>query len=160
MSKMFTIFLVIGLALLAACTPAVSQSGEKPQDLPLLDSWTGDYPVAALDQLPAGQQQNHLGYIGDEATFAAVWKAYMPAEPVPTVDFALNLVVFSRNVEYYNRTNILKVALGPDGVVEVLAIETMSAMPVKEKAAMAMAVIPRAGVVRIRTGEKTSIAVD
>ncbi len=160
MSKMITIFLVIGLSLLAACTPAVSQSSEKPQDLPLIDSWTGDYPVAALDRLPGGQQQNRLGYIGDEATFAAVWKVYMPAEPVPTVDFVQNLVVFSRNVQYYNRTNILKVVLNADGVVEVLAMETMSAMPVKEKAAMAMAVIPRDGIINIRTGENTSVKVD
>jgi hypothetical protein len=160
MSKMITILFVIGLALLAACTPAVSQTNGEPQNLPLIDVWTGDYPVAALAQLPAGQEQNRIGYIGDEATFAAVWKAYMPAEPVPTVDFVQNLVVFSRNVEYYNRTNILKVVLDADGVVEVLAMETMSAMPVKEKAAMAMAVIPRAGIVRIRTGETTSVKVD
>jgi hypothetical protein len=160
MSKLTMLPIVISLTLMVACTPASSPSSEKPQDLPLIDSWTGDFPVVALDQLPSGQQQSRVGYIGDAATFTAVWKFYMPAEPVPTVNFAQNLIVFSRNVDYYNRTNILKAVLYDDGAVEVLAMETMSAIPVRDKAAMAMAVIPRAGVIRIKTGESTSVRVE
>jgi hypothetical protein len=38
--------------------------------------------------------------------------------------------------------------------LEILAMETMSAMPIEDKAAMAMAVIPRAGVRFIRAGEE------
>ena len=72
--------------------------------------------------------------------------------PVPVVDFKQNLVVFSRNVRFYNRTRILKVVL-EGGEAEVIAVETMSALPVRTKVAMALAVIPRQGFKSIRTGE-------
>jgi hypothetical protein len=161
MSKRITLLLVAGMTLLVACTaPVVSQDSEQPQNLPLIDVWTGDYPLAALDLLPDGQQQSRIGYIGNETTFKNTWKAFMPAEPVPTVDFAENLVVFIRNVDYYNRTNIIKVVLDADGVIEILAMQTLSAIPIKDKAAMAMAVIPREGIIRLKTGENTSIPVE
>ncbi len=70
---------------------------------------------------------------------------------MPEVDFSKNLVVFSRNVDFYNRTRILKVML-KDGAAEVVAMETMSAIPVEDRVAIAMAVIPRAHVKSIQTG--------
>ncbi len=143
---------------LAACTPAAVESNE-PLDLPIAASWSGDYPVAALDQLPVGQQQNRAGSIGDAATFARVWQNFKPAEAPPAVDFAQNLVVYSRNIDFYNRTNILKVTLTA-GVIEVLAMETMSARPIEQLAAMAMAVVPRAGVKALRLDQTTTVPVD
>jgi hypothetical protein len=74
-----------------------------------------------------------------------VWQAFKPGEEVPEVDFSKHLVVFSRNVSFYNRTSIAKVTL-KDGVADFLAIETLSSMPIEDKAGMAMAVIPRDGV--------------
>jgi hypothetical protein len=158
MIRLTTLFLVVGLICLVACTPAAVQSSE-PRDLLPSATWSGDYPIAALDQLPLGQQQNLAGYIGDVDTFAKIWQNFMPEVALPAVDFANNLVVFHRNVVYYNRTNIFKVTL-TEGVAEVLAMETMSAMPVEDRAAMAMAVIPRAGVKAIRLDETTTVEVD
>ena len=158
MTRVTTLSLVIGLICLVACTPVAVQSNE-PRDLTPSATWSGDYPIAALDQLPPGQQQSRAGYIGDVDTFAKVWQNFMPEAALPAVDFANNLVVFHRNVVYYNRTNIFKVTL-TEGVAEVLAMETMSAMPVEDRAAMAMAVIPRAGVKAIRLDETTSVEVD
>ena len=158
MTRATTLSLVIGLICLVACTPVAVQSNE-PRDLTPSATWSGDYPIAALDQLPPGQQQNRAGYIGDVDTFAKVWQNFMPEAALPAVDFANNLVVFHRNVVYYNRTNIFKVTL-TEGVAEVLAMETMSAMPVEDRAAMAMAVIPRAGVKAIRLDETTTVEVD
>jgi hypothetical protein len=158
MTRVTTLSLVIGLICLVGCTPVAVQSSE-PRDLTPSATWSGEYPIAALDQLPPGQQQNRAGYIGDVDTFAKVWQNFMPEAALPAVDFANNLVVFHRNVVYYNRTNIFKVTL-TEGVAEVLAMETMSAMPVEDRAAMAMAVIPRAGVKAIRLDETTSVEVD
>jgi len=158
MTRLPTFLLVVGLFCLGACSPAAVQNGE-PRDLTPSATWSGDYPVAAIDLLPAGQQQTRVGYIGDAATFTRVWQSFMPEEALPEVDFAINLVVFWRNVVYYNRTNIFKVTL-TTGVAEVLAMETMSAMPVEDKVAMAMAVIPRAGVKAIRLDESTAVPVD
>ena len=158
MTRVTTLSLVIGLICLVACTPVAVQSNE-PRDLTPSATWSGDYPIAALDQLPPGQQQNRAGYIGDVDTFAKVWQNFMPEAALPAVDFVNNLVVFHRNVVYYNRTNIFKVTL-TEGVAEVLAMETMSAMPVEDRAAMAMAVIPRAGVKAIRLDETTTVEVD
>jgi len=158
MTRVTTLFLLIGLICLVACTPVAVQSSE-PRNLTPSATWSGDYPIAALDQLPSGQQQNRAGYIGDVDTFARIWQNFMPEAALPAVDFENNLVVFHRNIFYYNRTNILKVTL-TEGVAEVLATETMSAMPVEDRAAMAMAVIPRAGVKAIRLDESTTVEID
>ena len=48
-----------------------------------------------------------------------------------------------------NLISIFKITL-KDGVIEVLSIETRSALPIEEKSAMAMAVIPRSGVMFIQ----------
>jgi hypothetical protein len=138
--------------LLAGCTTATTYTS-KPTDLPILQQWSGDYPMAHLNRLPEGQQQSHVGFIGDEATFGAVWQAFKPGEKVPEVDFGKELVVFSRNVVFYNRTSIAKITL-QDGVAEAIAIETMSSLPIEDKVAMALAVIPRAGVKFIQTGDE------
>jgi hypothetical protein len=69
------------------------------------------------------------------------------------VDFEKNIIVFTRNVEFFNRTSIMKITL-EKGMAEVVAMETMSAMPVKDKVAMALPVIPRRGVKHIRSGDR------
>ncbi len=154
-------FATRGPALLAALAMflAVPSTGfslaadDLPVDLPVSRKWSGDYPVAQLDRLPESQRRSGAGYLGDEKAFAAVWKVFKPGEPVPDVDFGRNLVVFSRNVVFYNRTSILKVTL-KEGVAEILAMETMSALPIEEKVAMALAEIPRAGVRFLQAGEE------
>ena len=123
-----------------------------PQDLAIIDRWSGDFPVAELDLLPEGQRQSRAGFIGNQEVFAALWQAFKPGEKVPAVDFTRNLVVFSRNVDFYNRTQIMKVVLDGGGL-EILAMETMSAMPIEDNAAMALAVVPRSGIKYIRAGE-------
>ncbi len=131
----------------------------KPEDLTILESWSGDYPVAALDELPAGQRQNRVGYVGDAAAFARVWQAWMPGEVMPAIDFNSNLVVFSRNVAFYNHTRIFKVTVTA-GVVDTLAMETMSALPVEDRVSMAIAVVSRAGIKAIRLDETSTLPVD
>ena len=123
----------------------------EPRDIPLLEKWSGDYPVSELGRLPERQQDMVAGYISDTETFIQVWRAFMPKEILPVVDFSKNIVVFTRNIQFYNRTSILKVTL-QNGTAEIIAMETMSAMPIEEKVAMAMAVIPRDGVMSIKTG--------
>ena len=131
----------------------------QPQELTLLQSWSGDYPVAALDALPTGQQHNRVGYVGDDAAFVRIWQVWMPGQNVPEIDFTRNLVVFSRNAAFYNRTRIFKVT-ETAGVVDILAMETMSAMPVEDRVVMAMAVVPRAGIKSIRLDEAKLLPVD
>ncbi len=140
------------LLYLTGCATLAAEDNQ-PHDLAIIDRWSGDFPVAKLDLLPEGQRQSRAGYMGERKVFAAVWQAFMPGEKIPAVDFNHNLVVFSRNVDVYNRTTIMKVVLA-DGGLEVLAVETMSAMPIEDKAAMALAVVPRAGVKFIREGDQ------
>jgi len=119
--------------------------------IPILEKWSGDYPVQELGRLPAGQQDTAAGFIDDPETFIQVWRVFMPQGILPPVDFSKNIVVFTRNIQFYNRTSILKITL-QGGTADIIAMETMSSMPIEEKAAMAMAVIPRAGVKAIRAG--------
>ncbi len=138
------------LAVMAGCSNA-PVADAPPAEVAIAQSWSGDYPVAELKLLPQGQQQSAAGYLGSAAAFASVWAAFRPGETAPAVNFRKQLVVFHRNVDFYNRTRIVRVTL-KDGVAEVLAAETMSALPVTDKVAMALAVIPRAGVKAIQAG--------
>ena len=130
---------------------AVFANGDTPVNLPILHRWSGNFPVNHLYRLPDGQRKARAGFIREQKTFVLVWQAFKPGEKAPEIDFRKYLVLFSRNVKFYNRTNIFKVTLN-DGVAEIFAMETMSAMPIEEKVAMAMAVIPVNGVKYIRTG--------
>jgi hypothetical protein len=136
--------------LMAGCSnPPTANS--TAAELPILQSWAGDYPLAELNRLPEGQQQSATGYLGSATAFASVWGAFKPGEATPAVDFGKQVVVFQRNMNFYNRTRILKVTL-KDGTAEVLAAETMSAIPISDKVAMALAVVPRAGLKAIQAG--------
>jgi len=135
---------------LPGCVTTAARDSE-PKDLAILQKRSGDYPVADLSRLPEAQEKAHVGFINNAATFAAVWDAFKPEEKVPEVDFKESIIVYARNVEYYNRISISKVII-KDGVVEILAMETRLALPIEDKAAMAMAVIPRAGVKFLKTG--------
>jgi len=138
--------IMISFAATAAC------AGDA-EEITILQNWRGDYPIVHLDRLPEGLQNSRIGYIGDAGIFVAVWQAFKPGEKAPEVDFSRNFIVFSRNVDFYNRTSIFKVTL-KDGVIAVLSMETRSALPIEDKAAMAMAVIPRDGVRSIQTGSQ------
>jgi hypothetical protein len=102
--------------------------------------------------LPENQRQHSVGFIGDAKTFKALWKAFKPGETVPEIDFKANIVFFARNTKFYNRISIGKVNV-KNGVAEVLAAETMSAIPIQNKVAMSMVVVPRKGIKSIRTAD-------
>ena len=138
---------------LLLCGAALARGDGEPKNLPILQAWSGDYPLSQLNRLPESQRTTPVGYLGTSAVFADVWQAFKPGEKVPEVDFSKYLLVFSRNVSFYNRTSIAKIVL-KDGVAEIIAIETLSAMPIEDKAAMAMAVIPREGVKFIQAGNE------
>ena len=147
----FTFVLWAAFAGLVNSGAAFAAQEEKPKNLPILQQWSGDYPVSELHRLPENLRTSPVGYLADAETFADVWQAFKPNEKMPEVDFKSNLVVFTRNVDFYNRTSIGMVKLA-DGVLEIVAMETMSALPIEDKAAMAMAVIHRAGVKFIQAG--------
>ena len=128
-------------------TPAAS--GE----VNIQQSWRGDYPVDQLSLLPEGQREQAVGFIGDAETFAGVWKAFKPGEAVPEVDFNANLVLFVRNTEFYNRISIGKVNV-INGVADLLAMETMSAMPIEDKVAMSLVLVARQGITAIQSGNE------
>ena len=75
-----------------------------------------------------------------------------PDQAVPEVDFTVNIVLFARNTQFYNRLSIGKVEVS-GGVAELLAMETMSALPIEEKAAISLVVVPRQGIEGLKAGE-------
>ena len=119
----------------------------------ILQSWQGDYPLDQLDILPENQRQQSVGFIGDAKTFKGLWKTFKPGETLPEIDFKANLVLFARNTQFFNRIRIGKVNV-TNGVAELLAMETMSAMPIEDKVAMSLVVIARQGITGIQSGDK------
>ncbi len=145
-------FLLV-LSLGACCGLPMEPQEFVTGDLEVIQSWAGDYPTAELHRLPEGQKQGPTGFFDTPAAFSSVWHAFKPGDLVPEVDFKKHLVVFSRNTSFYNHTSIMKVT-ADHGVVEVMTMSTMSAMPITDKVAMAMAVVPRAGVEVVRSGDQ------
>lgn len=139
-------------------TPAknISSVGEKQNYLPILNRWSGDYPTAQLDRLK--ELHAHGGYIGDEAAFASFWEAFKKGTAIPRVDFSKNLVVFIVGDGSYKQMFIAKVTL-KDNVAELVADGNTSGPPRENSSAMALALIPRAGVKFVRVG-KEQIAVE
>jgi len=131
---------------------AGKQTSEAGGKVEILQSWQGDYPVARLVALPEGQREHGIGYIADAKIFENVWEACKPGEPVPAIDFKANLVLFARNTQFYNRISIGKVKV-TNGVAEVLAMETMSAIPIEDKVAMSLAVVSRNGLQALKTSD-------
>jgi len=123
-------------------------------EIEILQSWQGDYPVAQLSELPEAQRDRRIGHIADAETFENVWKALKPDESVPEIDFKDHLILFARNTQFFNRIRIGKVK-ATDGVAEVMAMETLSAMPIEDNVAMALAVVPRKGIESIQSGDES-----
>ena len=103
--------------------------------------------------MPEKQRQQAVGFIDATEIFENVWKAFKPGEDVPEIDFTANLVFFARNTQFYNRISIGKVNV-KNGVAEVLAMETMSAMPIEDKVAISLVVVARQGIKAIQAGDR------
>jgi len=129
-----------------------ASSAPMNENLLILFQWNGDYPVEQLVSLPEGQRTAPVGYIGESETFSSVWQGFKPGEQLPEVDFGANLIVFVRNVDFYNRISISKCTV-KEGVAEILAIQTKSTIPIEDKVGMSLAVIPRAGLRFINVSE-------
>ncbi len=152
--------MILAVMLQFGCGPSDSISTEQQGNLPSLDgetdilqSWQGDIPIAQLGLLPEDQHNTPIGFIDDSGTFRKVWKAFSPKEAVPSIDFKVHLVLFARNTQFYNRLSISKVKVH-NGVAEVLAMETRSAIPIEGKVGMSLVVIAREGITSIQTGDK------
>ncbi len=131
-----------------------SNSSAQNQDaLPIFNRWNGDYPRAQLDHFKEGHTQLHGGYLGDEVAFSSFWKNFKPGTAVPQVNFNENLVVFVRGDESYRQMFIAKVAL-KQNIAEVVAAGNRSGPAPEDSFAMALAVIPRAGVKFVRVGNE------
>lgn len=143
-----TLFSVLFFLWSCAAKPSPTQS--RPNIL-LLNKWSSDYPVSQLARLPAGQRESQVGYIDDMETFIFIWRAFMPNQILPAIDFSKDLIVFTRNVKFYNQQSILTVRL-EDNTAVIIVMETMSARPIEDLVSMSMAVIPRTGIESIRSG--------
>ena len=157
MKKINFFLTVLTLVILFGCSHSDTEVVKQPNrshplngEAKILESWQGDYPVDQLQLLPEKQRQQTVGVIENAETFAGVWKAFKPGEAIPEIDFNANLVLFVRNTQFFNRTRIGKVNV-KSGVAEVLAMETMSAMPIEDKVAMSMVMVPRRGIKSIGT---------
>ena len=160
MKRISLLLTVFTLVMLFGCSHSDTRNVERTDyaqaagsEAEILQSWQGDYPVAKLKLLPEKQREQGVGFIADDNIFEDVWKAFKPVEAVPEIDFKANLVLFARNTQFYNRISIGKVNV-KNGVAEVLAMGTMSAMPIEEKVAISLVVVAREGIIAIQAGDK------
>lgn len=138
------------LAALQNPSPVDNAAEPTTSDAAIRRTWQGDYPVSRLNLLPDGQRDQGVGWFADKATFEIVWKTFKPDADLPEIDFETELVLFARNTQFYNHISIGRVPL-KDGVAEIVAMETMSARPIEDAVAMAMAVVARKGITGLKT---------
>ncbi len=159
-----TFLVLICIAIIAGCAGFESQGKAEADALAqhlqplngeakILQSWQGDYPTAQINLLPDSQRKNAVGFIGNTEIFKAVWNAFKPEEPIPVIDFNTNFVIFAKNTQFFNRIRIGKVNV-TNGVAEVLAMETMSAMPIEDKVAMSLVKVDRQGILGLQSGDE------
>lgn len=158
-SLVLCISVTLVLIFLSSCSRSIDNKADPSQPVPpitgeakIQQSWQGDYPVDRLMALPENIDQPGIGYIADPKIFGKVWAAFNPKESEPRIDFKENLVIFVRNIHYYNRIQIGKIKL-EKGVAEVLAMETLSARPIEDVVAIFMALISRKGITGIQGRE-------
>ena len=148
-----TLAMFIALICIISLNVNVYSSKSAHQDIEIIHTWSGDYPTDQLELLPAVQNGRAVDFIDDAQTFAAVWKIFKPDTELPDIDFEHHLVLFTRNTQFYNSIRIGRVVIY-DGVAEIIAMETMSAMPIEDKVGMSIAVVPRNGIIGIKDGDK------
>ncbi|MGB7344460.1 MAG: hypothetical protein WBD20_09625 [Pirellulaceae bacterium] len=102
-------------------------------------------PTSTLKYLPEAQRSNRIGYIHQQATWAAAWKSWHPEHPVPAVDFETEIVVWVRNTRYLNRIQLGGVRV-EDATAIIAAQETRSAKPIVSELHCVMFVLPRKGI--------------
>jgi len=117
----------------------------------IINQWSGDYLVARLDRLPEGHRDTPIGFIDKPEIFRGVWQAFKPNNVPLEIDFDQNMVIFVRNVTFFNRMRVLKVTL-TDGIADIIVMETRSALPIAEQVTMALVEIPKMGIRTIRMG--------
>ena len=161
MKQIVLLSVVLSFAYLFGCSHSNAGEGKQPEDFQPLtgeaeirQSWQGDYPVAQLQLFPEQMREQPVGYIGDANVFERIWKAFKPVDAVPEIDFKTQLVLFVRNTQFYNRISIGKVNV-TNGAAELLAMETMSALPIEDKVALSLAVVARKGITGIQTRDRT-----
>jgi hypothetical protein len=146
--------MLLVLILLASCENRKYMDTRPPfnGEAQILGAWHGDYPVTELNRLPETQRENPVGFLGDPRTFKGVWDAFNPGKVLPAIDFKAHLIIYVRNTRFYNRLAISKIIV-KDGLAEVLAMETRSALPIDTKVAMSMAVVARQGMTGLLCGD-------
>lgn len=118
----------------------------------ILQSWQGDFLVSQFKLLPEDQRKQAVGFLTDGNTFTEIWQQFKPDQDIPEINFKDNLIIFARNIQFYNHISIGQVKL-TNSVIEIIAMETMSAMPIEEHVAFSLAVIPRQPINAIQIGD-------
>ncbi len=151
----FIFVLTIGLIFFCTLTSVMDSAAHatEPVELLIRKNWRGDYPVSALSRLPEAMRSSSVGYIENPKRFAAIWEVFKTGEKIPDVDFKTECVIFARNTDFYSRMGIAKVFL-TDGVSDIVIMQTLSALPIEDKVGMALAVIPKAGMMAINNGQE------
>jgi len=160
MKKNILVLMVLTLVIFTGCNRSDTTTTEKAEraqavegEAKILQAWQGDYPVTQLNMLPEKQRENSVGYVDDAKTFEGIWKGFKPGEEVPEIDFTASMVIFARNTQFFNRIRIGRVNV-TNGVAEVLAMETMSAMPIEDNVFISLVVVGRQGITALQIGNE------
>lgn len=142
----------IGLAIIAfSLTSCLAAAGDKPEKLPILKQWGDWYPLEVTKHLPREAKQE-IGWIDDPLAFETVWRMWSSEREgtVPVIDFQKHLVVF-----------LFRDRFGKDRLGEATLQNGLLRFTIKEQNAdtrpgdagyLHMALIPRAGITKIDTG--------
>ena len=122
--------------------------------LPVIERWSGQYPVNELYRMPEEQMINGTGFVNNAATWNKIWHGANQSD-APAVDFHSEIVCFAHNVVFLNILHVTAGTVDDDGVVDVLAIQTKTARPIDDFVYWSAGTIPIAGLTHLRVAGDT-----
>jgi len=127
--------------------------------LPVIERWSGQYPVSELHRMPEEQMINGTGFVNNTAAWNEIWHGANQSD-APAVDFHVEIVCFAHNVEFLNIVHVTAGTVDDEGVVDVLAMQTKTARPIDDFVYWSAGTIPIAGLTHLRVaGDTLDLAV-
>lgn len=160
MKKLAWVLLACGSVLISGCFGSkiearpdglVAQIGPES-----IIGWTGDMPVAEMEKLPGRFFYKGIGVITDEKDFIRLWDAFTAEKPQirPSVDFSQAIVILAYDDHYYNTCRIIGVDV-KGGIANPVILKTRTSLSIQKTYFLAMAVIPRDGIIAVATNDRT-----
>lgn len=159
MKRFFQIFAAACVIAAAGCTTTNVQPRDDALTAQISTSmggWRNDVPVASLKKMNKFFYEG-IGKIENNVDFELFWELFRDGNPRmlrPAIDFDNAIVVMAYSPNFYNICQIIGFDVNR-GIAVPIIQSTRTTMKIQDKVYMSVVVMPREGVLAIRSGDRT-----